>query len=284
MRGRTELGFGGSVILVAGLVSLCCCVAASGQQREAKPKRSLRQQIEAAPRRTTQTPLAIQLETVQLPSSEELAAVEIEPDLDRIVSRMGDSLYSNREEATAELLERGVDLLQLYAALARGGLTPEQRHRILSVIQDRLLNTPRGAVGIKVDQRWLPDEIVIQQLLPNLPAREVLEVGDRVTHLDGEPLESWNAFVKSVQSRLPGSRIAITIKRPRENRVAVEKPPPGPEYEVIELEFDLGSADLLRDPVTGRPQRGGPVYDERKREAELAMDRWGADPKEIDLE
>ena len=50
------------------------------------------------------------------------------------------------------------------------------------------------------------------------------------------------------------------------------------------LELSLGSADRLLDPVTGRPQRGGPVVVRRKQEADLALRRFGSVPKLIKID
>ncbi len=267
---------------IALVASLTCCLAAPGQERDVKSGQ--RRQIEAAPSNAAQQALPTVQQGPRLPSPEELEAVRIDAELDRIVAGLTDPLYGNREEATAALLERKDDLVQLYAVLSRGGLTAEQRHRILSVIQERLLNVPRGAVGIKADRRFFPERVVIEELLPNLPARHVLEVGDRVTHLEGKPLLDWDEFQRSVQSKPPGSKIRITVERPREDKAGVEAPPPGPEFDVVEIELQLGSADLLVDPNTGLPQRGGPVDVERQREAQLAMDRWGSRPTVIVVE
>ncbi len=268
--------------MIALVASMACCPAAPGQEQDAKSIRD-RRQIEAAPRITPQN-LPTSEQGPRLPSAEDLKAIRIDPDLEELVARLADPSYSSREEATAALVKREDDLVPLYAVLSRGGLTPEQRHRLLSVVQERLLNVPRGAVGIKADRRFFPDQVVIEELLPNLPARHVLEVGDRVTHLEGKPLENWDEFVRSVQTKKPGSKIRITIERPREDKAGVAAPPPGPDFEVLELDLQLGSADLLVDPATGLPQRGGPVDSDRQREAQLAMDRWGSRPTIIVVE
>ncbi len=156
------------------------------------------------------------------------------------------------------------------------------------MVRERLLNTPRGAVGIKVDRRWLPEKVVIEELLPDLPAREVLQVGDRITHLRGVPLESWEAFVDTVQSTVPGTKINVTVERlvsgRRPARRDIVGEPAEPQYTRLDIEFRLGSADQLVDPVTGRPQRGSPVGVRRKREAELAFMRFGSEPKLIEID
>ena len=202
---------------------------------------------------------------------------------------MGDPSYAAREEATAELLRGPFDNAELYAVLAQKTLTTEQRHRLLSVVMDRLLNTPRGAVGIKVEERSKRNnQIVIEELLPDLPARDVLQVGDRITHLQGRPLDNWDTFVDTVQSSVPGATITLTVERlvsgRRPDRRDVADEAAEPQYERIEIELELGSADHLLDPATGRPQRGGPVVDRREREANLAMPRFGSVPKLLQID
>lgn len=279
MNARTRLG---TCVLTAALTA-----AAAGQGIEAKPGKNQppREAIEGVDagqvirRKTVQAATGFappQEET--LPSGDELQTIEVDPEVERFVSLLGDPAYGVREQATAELLGRPFDNLQLYAILARGGLTAEQRHRLLAVVHDRLLNTPRGAVGIKIDNRGLPDKVIIQELLPGLPAREVLEIGDRITHLEGKPIESWTAFVKSVQSRRPGSTISVTVQRPMPGEAAE------PKLKTLQIDIKLGSTDLLVDPMTGRPSPGGPVYNERKNEADLVMQRWGANPRMIQIE
>jgi hypothetical protein len=227
-------------------------------------------------------------EQVSLPGAAELDAIEIPPGLASAVGRLGDPSYAAREQATAELLYGPFENAALYAVLAQRTLTTEQRHRLLSVVMERLLNTPRGAVGIKVDARWQQkNQIVIEELLPDLPARDVLQVGDRITHLQGRPLEDWDAFVDTVQSSVPGAKITLTVERVvsgrRPERRDVEGEAAEPQYERIEVELELGSADHLLDPATGRPQRGGPVVRRREREADLAMMRFGSMPRLLQI-
>lgn len=228
--------------------------------------------------------------TVTIPLPAELAAVEIDPVLDAIVDALGDSSYAAREAANAQLIASSLENLQLYAVLARRELTAEQRHRLLSALRERLLNTPRGAVGIKVDQRWRREnKVVVEDLLPDLPAREVLQVGDRITHLEGEPLESWIVFVRAVQSKVPGAKITFTVerlvsgRRPQRRDVGVEAAP-DPKYETFQVELELGSADLLRDPITGRPPNSGPILDERRAKWKQTKSAYAPLPKVLKID
>jgi hypothetical protein len=218
-----------------------------------------------------------------LPGVAQLRAIQIPPDLAALVRQLGDASYATREAATAELLAATFDNNEIYAVLAQLPLTPEQRHRLLSVVRERLLNAPRGAVGIKIDSRArMQGRIVVEELLPDLPARRVLQVGDCITHLDGRALTDWNDFVDRVQSGVPGQKITLTVQRritgpkPADDaRIGAEEP----RYEELEIELALGSADRLIDPATGLPQQGGSVVSRRVREADLAMIRFGSMPR-----
>jgi hypothetical protein len=209
--------------------------------------------------------------SVNLPGITELQTVEITAELRAAVDRLGDPSYAAREAATAELMGGSFHNAEIYAVLTLMQLTAEQRHRLLSVVRERLLNTPRGAVGIKVEQRSMRNnQIVVEELLPELPAREVLQIGDRITHLDNELLPNWDAFVRAVQSRRPGAKIAITVERlvsgRRQVRRDVVLEAEEPKFERLEIELELGSTEQLLDPVTGQPQSGGPVASARQEE------------------
>ncbi len=218
-----------------------------------------------------------------LPSRDQLKEIKIDARLLVCIERLGDSTYATREEAMVELLNGGFVKDQIYAALAKLRLTAEQRHRLLVVVQNRLLTTPRGAVGIQVNPRLRPGKIVVERLLPDLPARNILERGDCITHLNGKPLSSWNEFVQEVQTRAPGSKITVTVervvagRRPNRHAVAAHEP----KFKTMDVEIELGSADMLRDPVSGQVQRGGEVYQRLQAEAAAAARVFGPQPRQI---
>jgi C-terminal processing protease CtpA/Prc len=206
-----------------------------------------------------------------LPSAEVLQEVEIDPALERLVEQLDDPSYQKRQEASVALRDAPWENIELYAVLERLPLSAEQRHRVLLVIAERLLTRPRGAVGIQINQRRLP-EVVIFKLLPELPARDVLEIGDRITHLDGVPVQEWDQFRWAVQSRVPGTRISIRIERDAQEPPAEDGAVA--EVEVLDVELVLGSADLLVDPTTGRPQSDGTFLEARRQEAAMASERY----------
>ncbi len=217
-----------------------------------------------------------------LPSAAMLLKVQIDERLRRCIESLGDPTYAVREAATVELRTGDFVRWQIYAALSRMDLTSEQRYRLMSAVQDNLLLTPRGAVGISVATRQ-DNKIVVGRLLPDLPAQDLLHVGDRITHLQGKPLPNWRAFVKEVQTREPGAKITVTVERiispRRTNRrqIGVEEP----KFATLDIEIELGSAEMLRDPISGRIQRTGEVFQALKKEAGEVGVAFAPQPKQI---
>src|SRR5688500_4657765 len=117
-------------------------------------------------------------QTPELPPREVLEAISVDPALRDLAQRLDDPSFAVREKATHELLERQVDRNQIYAMLEFDSLSAEQRYRLLAAVRDSLVNMPRGALGIQMQQvqfnRQGPIEVRVQDLLPNLPAEKVL--------------------------------------------------------------------------------------------------------------
>lgn len=212
--------------------------------------------------------------TFDLPAVHELRDVRVEPEVRELVSALADASYEKREAAMASLADGEIPIEQLCAALQQPRLSPEQEYRLLMIVRQALLTAPRGAVGIKVDERWLPTHIIIQDLIRGLPAAEVLKVGDRITHLQGQELKNWDDFRRAVQSKTPGDLVAMTVQRPLNGGALIGDAADETKYETKELELRLGSADLLVDNATGLPQRNGPLERQRQTAANEATRRY----------
>ena len=216
----------------------------------------------------------------------QLNAVKIGAELRRLVGQLDAPAYDVREEAMGRLSSGACDLLHLCALLADPGLTAEQRHRLMLILFEQLLESPRGAVGIRVNPaRHHMEGIVVQDLLPGLPAEQVLLVGDRLTRLNGELLETWDEFVIAVQHRPPGELVQFTIERPvrNENGDLVRDEAGQPARDTKQVELVLGSADLLIDPLTGRPSNGGAFMNELAAAAARATMKFGPRPQRIQI-
>ncbi len=213
-----------------------------------------------------------------LPTDQELAFVTVDPSLADLVTKLDDPVFAIREAAMQRLQGGIVNRRQVCKVLARKDLSPEQRHRLLVCLRDDLLNAPRGAIGISVDPRRRPDEIVIQQLVERLPAIEVLEPGDQITHLDGRPTGTWESFVRSIQARRPGDKVLLTVERLVEPEDTNGQ---DPAVQRLDFEIVLGSTELLRDPATGQVLRIQRMELARALDAARAADRFGPRPKLI---
>ena len=274
---------------VCVVLSAWCAAGAVAQEIIQKPKQApptLRQHRPPdRPIRVRPPQAAPRIEESYVPSRELLDDVEIDAALLSCIERLGDPTYGLREQATVELSTGDFAREQIYAAMARLTLTAEQRHRLLTALTDKLLSTPRGAVGISViNPRVQPEKIIVRTLLADLPAVKVLDVGDRITHLNGEALPNWESFVRHVQTSKPGTMIALTVervvsgRRPNRREIGVRQP----TFETIEVEIKLGSAELLLDE-SGRVQRSGEVYLRLKAEAEDAARTFGPRPRHLQL-
>ncbi len=251
------------IVVVATIV--CLADAAIGQQPQAEILEPAHSSISDA---------------TALPTDQELAFVTVDPSRADLVAKLDDPVFAIREAAMQRLLGGIVNRRQVCKVLARKDLSPEQRHRLLVCLRDDLLNGPRGAIGISVDPRRLPDEIVIQQLVEQLPAIEVLEPGDQITHLDGRPAGTWETFLRSIQARRPGDKVLLTVERLEEPEDTNGQ---DPAVRRLDFEIVLGSTELLRDPATGQVLRIRRMELARANDAARAVDRFGPRPRLIEF-
>ncbi|MHC4446457.1 MAG: hypothetical protein ACYSXF_01440, partial [Planctomycetota bacterium] len=109
---------------------------------------------------------------VGLPTEAELKAVEIGPDLRRLVQQLDAPSYAVREEAMGRCSRGACDRLQPHALLAGPGLSAEQRHRLVIVLREQLLESPRGAVGIRFNRApHRMEGIVVDRVAVLIPDR-----------------------------------------------------------------------------------------------------------------
>jgi len=188
----------------------------------------------------------------------EFSDVTIEPELQALIDQLGSSEYALREAAMRTMLERRFDRAQIYKALAEQAITPEQRHRLLTVVLTQLATTPRGAVGIQLDwvqDDWdLPGAVVVTGVIPGMPAEKVLQFGDRITHVNDSPLHAQEDFSRAVQGQPPGTVIQLTVQRPiRAEDGAVRVDDLGRVlYDTHQFPLTLGSVEDLEQNNGGR--------------------------------
>lgn len=250
------------IVVVATIV--CLAAAAIGQQPQAVI-------LEPSPNPSS--------DATTLPTDQELAFVTVDPSLADLVAKLDDAVFGTREQAMQRLLDWTVDRRQICKMLAGKRLSLEQRHRLLLVLRDDLLHAPpRGAIGISVDLRRRRNEIIVEQLVEGLPAIEVLEPGDRVTHFNGKPIARWESFVAMIQARKPGGTVTITVQRRVDQD---DQSPQEPRMRTLQFELVLGSTELLINPATGQVQRNTNLERARANDAAQAVDRFGPRTKLI---
>jgi hypothetical protein len=217
-------------------------------------------------------------------SREYLRQIPVDSDVLAAVALLESEHYAVREAATEQLLKDDERRMQLYALLAGDGLTVEQRYRVLQVVRDQLVNTPRGALGIEMAP-FLPArgealEIRINNLIAGLPAERVLQVGDRIIAIDSQPLFMEDDLQNRVQSKRPGEKVSVMVRRPKvdDNGKVIKDAAEEPVTETLVFEIELGSAEILdqqRDRVVVRPST---VQASRRIEAKAIMYAYAPQP------
>ena len=168
-----------------------------------------------------------------------------------LVRALGDPDFAARERATAALLDiQKVPDEQVWIHLsgAAGELPFEAHARLLEVARSRILDAPRGALGIQMAARFADtDGVTVTGLIPNMPAQKVLKPGDRIVQLDGKQITVSQQLSAVVQNKRPGDRIAVVVMRGERDELGrVKGGADGkPVERRVEIEMEVGSrADL----------------------------------------
>jgi hypothetical protein len=241
----------------------------------------------------------------RVPGPQDLVDVRVGPDLERLVAELDHAEFARREAAMIDLCDAtSISQLQVYAVLARSDLSAEQRHRLMAVVRKRLLERPRGAVGINMNlELAVPGEpgpgasaVVINSVVRGMPADGHLRPRDRITHIDGEPVFRSEDLIRRVQSKLPGETIDLIVQRPipiGEEPAAgaegaagpdIQREPgpqgvpgnlPPPRVETIRITLTLASTDDLETASGSAQTQGGPVVHDRQAEAAAVAEVYG---------
>ena len=255
------------MVLVVSALALCC--SAHGQQAW---------QLDSFGDQPTAT----------VPTREQLSEVKVDPATREQVRLLDDSSFAVRQEAMHALLERTEDLDEIYAILEFDDLSPEQRYRLLSVVRNALVRTPRGAIGISMNPVQFnaggPVEIRIIDLIPGLPGERVLKIGDRIIEVDDRPLHALNDLQIRVQSKKPGDKVRLKIKRTRvdEQDQPILDDKNQLQVEIMDVEVELGSADRLGE-VRNQANFPSPVQQQRQIEAIRIAETYAPRPQPIDV-
>jgi hypothetical protein len=189
---------------------------------------------------------------------ERLRSVRVGEAAIRAAADLDSAEFDRRQAASAALLDPAIQDAELWALLDREPRSLEARERLLEAACQRIVDRPRGALGIRMGNMAPPRSgVLVQATVPGLPADRVLVAGDVVQRVDDAPIESIEAMANELQGRAPGQEVRLQVLRTE--RDAAGKPLPGPDGRVIERQIEirvpLGNANDLERADRG--QRAG---------------------------
>lgn len=196
-------------------------------------------------------------------------------------ARLCDPSFEAREAAVRALLDPSVSDDEVLALLVRDALDDEGHARLLSVAVRRVIEKPRGALGVRMGNGPATRPgVVVQSTLPGMPAEKVLRAGDLIEQVDGRALQDSTDLVSALQSLPPGTEVALLVLRPE--RDPQGRPILGPDGKPVErrMEFrvPLGNANDLDRLEPGVPRGMGAgmnlVNEERRLRAEFIRQRF----------
>lgn len=190
----------------------------------------------------------ITLETRALWDPVMLAAVEVSPRITAIVHELDSPDFLVRSKASAALITDETPMREMFAVLAREKLSAEQRERLFGAIRSQLLDSPRGALGVRMGQDLgSRSGVRIESLLPGMPAAAVLRPGDRIESIDGHPTLERADVVTTVQMKKPGTTAHLVVHRPeRDDRGRERRGADGQIIEArVEVDIKLGAVSEL---------------------------------------
>ncbi len=201
---------------------------------------------------------------IALPSEESLRSRQIAGPAKELIAQLGSASYAERRAASERLLEPTVPLDDLLAALAQGGLSPEQHHRILAIAFERIVNAPRGALGIQMNPARGEAGVRISRVIPGFPAERHLQVDDLVVAIDGRAIRDSSDLRMIVQGQPPGTMVRVeAIRAERDERGKPKLDAAGaPVTKRIDVRVALGSKRELdnAEPVGGNAGMGNAAF------------------------
>ena len=130
-------------------------------------------------------------------------------------------------EAAIVGLDPTLDLVRKQAVRREGETDEEYRNRVLQQMDDS--NYRSIAVALThLGYELVPTEVVINELVEEAPAADVLQLGDTVLAVNGRDVDSVDDFAPALQGRGVGDTIDMTVNR---------------EGSVVDLEVELAERE-----------------------------------------
>ena len=215
-----------------------------------------------------------------LPSDAVLRRVVIPQHVYLLLRGLGSPDWSVRDKATRELATPEISDRVLLAAMLDQQLGIEQRSRLLGVLTKRVLEAPRGAVGIRMRSN-IQGAVVVEAVIPGMPGERFLKRGDRIVFIEGRKVTTSEDLTSVVQSRQPGDILEFQIERRVANEDGVNRldEEGRPLTELLDLQFPLGSIKQLDS--NGNISKSSQVSKARQSLANGLRSRFGLAPLRV---
>ncbi len=188
-----------------------------------------------------------------LPPARQQLPVDPRLRLSSYMDRLGSDQWLDRERATLDLArDRLVEERFIIERLVKSPMSQEQRLRLLRSIETRLLVLPKGALGISmkkhisdfIDQDGNPvSGVEVVDLIPGMPAEDVLRVGDVMISIEGEPFEVPSQVSSLIKQYWPGDEVELEVAR--DEVVAEDQDDQIRRSRRIRIRIQLGSTEQL---------------------------------------
>lgn len=205
-------------------------------------------------------------------------------ELEALVDRLGSQEWREREQASEALVALADSSTneRIRARLLRNDLSTEQRHRLVDAVCRRIVERPRGAIGITMDSmRRRQDGVRVVDLVRGMPAAEVLRVGDVIDHINDTPIGNSQELAELIQEMKPGAAVRLRVQRPvKDAQGRARRDDAGQTItEPVDLTITLGSMEQLEQGErfgVGAVRVQTAVIREREEEAARLRARFGA--------
>lgn len=210
-----------------------------------------------------------------LPSDEALRARAVPAATAKLVDDLGAGDYAARRAASEALQSASIPLQDLLAALvqrsADGTLSPEQHHRLLSIAFDRIVNAPRGALGIQFMKGG--GGVRVTDIIAGFPAEKHLAVGDVIVAIDGLAVRETEDLLALVQGHPPGTEVRVeAIRAERDGKDKPKLDATGQQItRRIDVRVALGSKRALDNAGPPRMRAAGDPIDIARQEVGLQL-------------